>query len=260
VKDGSAVTDSGTPDASESDGSAGTLCQVGSEQESEPNNGEGNADEITGDHAKFCGSVTVLDADFITFTLPIDAATLSIAVNTTDSLLLEGTVNGGQSFSLTGQDAGGSIPFVPGGKYVLKASTSATLGSDYIIQLDITHSPASSKCAANSQTETEDNGTTPNTMNITGSDSSFCGTINTSTDVDKFVFLMPSGLTSFDIPFETTGSPFKLVLDIEGEAQSITLSDPGTHTIPYDAGKKYTLTASSTTANNGYVVHLKTTP
>jgi hypothetical protein len=132
--------------------------------------------------------------------------------------------------------------------------------SDYIIEVDITHSPASSKCAANSTTETEDNATTPNTMNITGSDSSFCGTINTASDTDKFVFLMPTGLTTFDIPFESTGSPFKLVLDIEGEAQSIELSAPGTHEVPYRASKKYTFTATSTTPNNGYVVHLKTTP
>ena len=258
VKDGSAITDSGTPDANESDGSAGLLCQVGSIQESEPNGGDGNADEITGDHAKFCGTVSTSDNDTITFTLPVDASGFSIAVNTSAALQLEGTVNGGQPFVLTGADAGSAIPFVAGGKYLLKATTTVAK-SDYIIALDITRSPASTKCEADSAKESEDNSTdgTADPMPTTSVKSSFCGTINTATDVDKFTFTLASTVTKFKYDFATTGSNFKLSCTVDGVTTDLTAAGAS---LPFKTEKPYLCTASSTTSNNGYIFHLDTTP
>ncbi len=179
---------------------------------------------------------------------------MSIAVNANDAIKVEGSVDG-KDFVIAGAGATGTFPFVPGGKYVVKA-TSTAAKSDYILAYSVTHSPASSKCEANSTKETEDNATAPNTMALTGNASSFCGTINTATDVDKFQFTLPEATKTFSFDYATTGSNFVLKLDVDGK--SYTLSS-GPVTVDLVKGKPYVLTATSTTPNNGYVFHLNTT-
>lgn len=256
VADASSITDSGIPDASESDGAAGALCQVGSIQESETNDTEATADVITGDNAKFCGSASTSDTDYITFTLPIDANSLNLAINTSDVLLVEGTVDG-QKFAATGQDAGNAIPFVPGGKYVLKATTTVAK-ADYIVQVNITHSPASTTCKDSSTKEAEDNSTTPNTIEFKSPEATFCGVISTDKDVDKFQFTFPDAVKTFKVRYDSTqstGLSLKLV-DPNGKSYELTTN---TEEIAFVKNKPYVVTASSTKGNNGYLFTLTTT-
>lgn len=263
VEGGSAIPDGGgsaDADPVKFDGSAGSQCLLGSVQESEPNGTDVTANVIEGKTGSFCGRIFPgNDVDLVKFTLPVDASEMSIGVqNAGVGFRLEGKV-GAESFVLLGQDAGGSFPFKPGEVYTLSASSTSL--SDYIIGLNIKQ-VTSSLCKPDSVKETEANNDEATANALPGQMSSFCGTVNTATDVDTVAFTIPAGKTAMKLGFTTTsGGPgsFKLSGTVNGK--TFELPKPaGGNDIPFEVGQKYVLKLTSTVPNNSYVVNLELTP
>ncbi len=125
--------ESGFIDAS-SDGAAGSLCEPGSIEESEPNDTDITADVLPSQTAKYCGRVQPNDVDYVTFTLPANATTFGIfQSNTSTALKIEGVVDG-TTFALDGSNP----PFMPGKTYLLKATApGAGVAVDYSVSISI---------------------------------------------------------------------------------------------------------------------------
>jgi hypothetical protein len=114
-------------------GAAGTKCVSGSVQESEANDDVGTADEMPGQTGTFCGRIGAnTDVDFISFTLPANAKSLSMSQSTTSGAIKIEPTADGEAFSFSG-----TYPFKPGKKYVIKVSTTAG-ALDYRIGVNIT--------------------------------------------------------------------------------------------------------------------------